>query len=290
MNLMDRLYLAFECFRAGMIVGDESAWRSSLDDISELHQLMGGGDWAYNIPECFALQALASLKQGDVSALIAWTRQYEEQAISHSQNRFSRLHERLLATLGRLMMGMPVADEFDALADDAERGCNYLLVCHVRLTQVLLQAYQSGGLEQAAVLLTSTLQWFVPMGVLRPFIDADPNLEPVLEQCIQSGQGADFAREVLTLRQSVVDENSLGPVSAPTGYDDVTIPLPEPLSQRERHVLRLLSEGMSNKLMGERLGITVATVKSHLSNIYGKLDAGNRGRAVARARSLGLLE
>jgi LuxR family maltose regulon positive regulatory protein len=54
-------------------------------------------------------------------------------------------------------------------------------------------------------------------------------------------------------------------------------------------VLRLLAAGASNQTIAERLVITVRTVKKHTGNIYGKLGAGSRTQAVARARELGLL-
>lgn len=289
MNLLDRVYLAFECFRAAMIAGDEPGWRSGLSDILELHERMGAGDWSYNIPEPQALQALACLKQGDPSAVIAWALSSSDESTSHSQSRFSRLHEQLLKAAGRLLTGASVEDDLEELAAEADCGGNYLLLCHVRLMQVLLMAYLDACHDNASALLAETLQRFVPLGVLRPFLDADANLEPVLENCAQAGRASVLAEEILTLRRNAAGED-LAQAQADANYDDVTIALPEPLSQRERHVLKLLSEGLSNKLISEQLSITVATVKSHLSNIYGKLDAGNRGRAVARARSLGLLE
>jgi LuxR family maltose regulon positive regulatory protein len=65
--------------------------------------------------------------------------------------------------------------------------------------------------------------------------------------------------------------------------------LVEPLTPREMEVLRLLAAGASNQTIAERLVITVRTVKKHTGNIYGKLGAGSRTQAVARARELGLL-
>jgi LuxR family maltose regulon positive regulatory protein len=67
-------------------------------------------------------------------------------------------------------------------------------------------------------------------------------------------------------------------------------PLPEPLSERELEVLRLLGEGLTNQQIAGRLFIVVGTVKKHTSNIYGKLGASNRTQAIARARELNLLE
>jgi DNA-binding NarL/FixJ family response regulator len=61
------------------------------------------------------------------------------------------------------------------------------------------------------------------------------------------------------------------------------------LTTREREVLALLAEGRDNREISEALSVTLATTKSHLARIYGKLDAKNRNEAVARAVSLGLL-
>ena len=61
------------------------------------------------------------------------------------------------------------------------------------------------------------------------------------------------------------------------------------LSAREREVLALVAEGLSNREIAERLVVSVATVKTHVTNTLGKLEAKNRTQAVARGRDLGLL-
>jgi len=63
----------------------------------------------------------------------------------------------------------------------------------------------------------------------------------------------------------------------------------EPLSEREREVLVLLAQGASNKDMAEKLFITEGTVKNHVSNILGKLQAENRTQAADIARKQGLV-
>ncbi|GAA0352110.1 AAA family ATPase [Bacillus horti] len=63
----------------------------------------------------------------------------------------------------------------------------------------------------------------------------------------------------------------------------------EPLTNREIEILQILAEGLSNKEIAESLGITEATVKTHVSNIYGKLGVKRRGQAIVRARELELL-
>jgi len=65
--------------------------------------------------------------------------------------------------------------------------------------------------------------------------------------------------------------------------------LPEGLTERELDVLRLAAAGARNKEIAERLVVSEKTVKNYLSQVYGKLGAGNRTEAVARARALGIL-
>jgi DNA-binding NarL/FixJ family response regulator len=63
----------------------------------------------------------------------------------------------------------------------------------------------------------------------------------------------------------------------------------EPLTAREVQVLELLAEGLPNKAIAGRLGISDQTVKFHVSSISGKLGAKNRTDAVRRAARRGLI-
>jgi DNA-binding NarL/FixJ family response regulator len=64
---------------------------------------------------------------------------------------------------------------------------------------------------------------------------------------------------------------------------------PVHLTPRERDVLALICEGLSNKAIARRLGIAPTTVKVHVSKIFRILNVSNRLNAVLRARAWGLL-
>lgn len=64
---------------------------------------------------------------------------------------------------------------------------------------------------------------------------------------------------------------------------------PEPLSEREREVLVLVAQGLSNREIADKLVITEGTVKNHVSNVLAKLQADNRTQAADIARRRGLV-
>ncbi len=61
------------------------------------------------------------------------------------------------------------------------------------------------------------------------------------------------------------------------------------LTAREREILALLAEGLSNRAAGERLGISERTVKFHVGEILARLGATNRAQAVAIAKARGIV-
>jgi DNA-binding NarL/FixJ family response regulator len=65
--------------------------------------------------------------------------------------------------------------------------------------------------------------------------------------------------------------------------------LPEPLSSRELEILRLLSNGATNREIAAQLVLAEGTVKNHVTNILTKLGVADRMKASVRARELGLI-
>jgi DNA-binding NarL/FixJ family response regulator len=65
--------------------------------------------------------------------------------------------------------------------------------------------------------------------------------------------------------------------------------LPEPLSERERGILELLAQGLSNREIGVRLSLAEGTVKNYVTAILQKLGVRDRTQAAIRAKELGLI-
>jgi LuxR family maltose regulon positive regulatory protein len=98
---------------------------------------------------------------------------------------------------------------------------------------------------------------------------------------------ADYVNALLM----AADESQPGKGSLPASLPatHTITPLIEPLSQRERTVLRLLVAGLSNPEIAQELVVSLNTVKTQVKSIYRKLNANNRKEAQAIAQHLRLL-
>jgi DNA-binding NarL/FixJ family response regulator len=92
--------------------------------------------------------------------------------------------------------------------------------------------------------------------------------------------------QAVVLGLLVLDESFGDALLRPRAATDALV---EPLTPRESEVLQLLAEGLTNRRVGERLGISEHTAKFHVNAILGKLGAQSRGEAIAQAARLGLL-
>jgi LuxR family maltose regulon positive regulatory protein len=121
-----------------------------------------------------------------------------------------------------------------------------------------------------------------PEGYVRTFVDEDAPMAALLRQAVSRGIARHYAGELLAAFEPGIGDIPLPPQpSAPL--------LAEPLSEREIEVLQLIAAGLSNREIAQKLFIAVGTVKTHINNLYGKLEVHSRTQAIARARELRLL-
>jgi DNA-binding NarL/FixJ family response regulator len=124
--------------------------------------------------------------------------------------------------------------------------------------------------------------------------------DPYIFALLQAGASgyilktADSTEMVRAVRAVARGESALDPAVAHKVVQHLTTGRPlsaaatvESLTERELQVLRLAALGLTNKAIGQELGISDRTVQGHLANIYGKLDASSRTEAVTEALKLG---
>jgi LuxR family maltose regulon positive regulatory protein len=130
-----------------------------------------------------------------------------------------------------------------------------------------------------------------PGGFVRVFVDEGQPMVRLLRQAARRDIATGYVARLLA---ALEDETRHHRPRAQEAGSSSVIPggllsLVEPLSEREMEVLRLIAAGLSNREIADTLVIALSTVKTHVNNIYRKLDVSKRTQAVARARDLNLL-
>ncbi len=112
----------------------------------------------------------------------------------------------------------------------------------------------------------------------RGLVDRNASVEAILA-----------AAHSIALGLAVLAGNLADELLLPAAPGQSPASLVEPLTPRENEVLQLLAEGLTNRAIALRLGISEHTVKFHVNAILGKLAAQSRADAVMRATRLGLI-
>lgn len=220
---------------------------------------------------CAACQTLLALAMEDLKSASYWSEQNTEKVDPHPFYRFLGLNQsRLFIAQGKLEAA---AEQLKSCYKRAYKaGWGYALVA-VRV----LQALAAGNSPASSEYLNDALSIAAPEGYIRTFTDAGGGLVPLLRESAQCGNHPEYARQLLS---------SLGEKTESLGSSRSI--LVEALSEREVEVLRLVTEGLSNREIARRLFISTGTAKTHVHNLCGKLGVRNRTEAARRAIELGL--
>ncbi len=145
-----------------------------------------------------------------------------------------------------------------------------------------------GGDDEAATVALSALERAAPAGLYRTFLDGgEPTrhllnwlFERRVEDVAVLGELRPYVRNLLAGFPLRVKQTATARTRHRSG---------ESLSPRERHILTLISHGLSNKRIAKELDIAPETVKSHAKHILLKMAAQTRVEAVSRGHSLGII-
>ena len=152
---------------------------------------------------------------------------------------------------------------------------------------LMLQALvfqKQGDMNQALDALKRSFALAEPEGFIRIFVDEGPSMAHLLYEALSKGISPNYIQRLLRAFPVDEPEKVISPQPHESNSD-----LIEPLSEREIEVLQLISQGLSNREVGERLYLTLNTVKAHSRTIYSKLGVNNRTQAVSKARALGII-
>jgi len=212
------------------------------------------------------------LAQGDWAGAAVWAQNCG--LSSDDEPRF--LDEFAHLTLAQVLLALGRLDKagrlLERLRQAAASAGRWGRLIHILIAQALVRK-AGGDMPGALQALEHALNLAEPEGYVRTFVDEGAPMIALLRDSLSQGIARSYVSRLLV----AFGESAAGPF------------LVEPLTRRELEVIRLIADGLKNQEIADRLVISVATVKRHVTNIYGKLGVSRRIQAVAQAQELGLL-
>ena len=147
-------------------------------------------------------------------------------------------------------------------------------------------AVLQGNRSEARRAVRAAVEMAEPAGWVRTFIDEGEVIASLLTEAYSEGPELDIPADRFAVRLA----SMMRPGAAVEAEDDdEDFGITGRLATREIEILTMVSGGLRNREIGDRLGLTEGTVKWYMQQIYDKLGVRRRPRAVLKARQLGIL-
>jgi LuxR family maltose regulon positive regulatory protein len=219
-----------------------------------------------------ALKARVWVRQDNLAEALGWTR---EQGLSVDDD-LNYLREFEHITLARVLISKYKNDRKDSsihksmgllgrLLKAAEKEGRTGSVIEILLLQALAHKMQ-GDTSSALESLERALTLAEPEGYVRIFVDEGPPMARLLQESATRGSTPEYSQQLLAAFSPAKPEKA-GQAITQTPKSELV----ESLSEREIEVLQLISEGLTNQEIANRLYLSLNTVKVHTRNINGKL-------------------
>jgi LuxR family maltose regulon positive regulatory protein len=257
-------------------MGDHAAARSTIQAARALQAQRPSGVWRDQ--DLAAYEAWFCVRQGDCAEaerLLNEAAEEEDHALSELVRAEMLLCQEQAAAAEVILTGF-IAQYPYGFPNEPSLGARVLLA---------LALFKQHKMYQARQTLAEAVRLAAPERFIRPFLNLGPQLVSLLalmlhtENLTNESQG--FIREILQLLGHTDDLSHLLPEE-----NLKSLAVAASITEREQDVLRLVSEGLSNREIAAELCISPGTVKTHLANVYGKLEVNSRVQAVAEAQML----
>jgi LuxR family maltose regulon positive regulatory protein len=263
------------------------ARRRSEDALELMRRARRLASW----PHIGAWQARVQLAAGNVAAAARWVNEYGTE--HEDPSGYPRDLERL--TSARILLARNETDEALALLErllakaESQGRVSHeiealLLTALARETRGETDEAESAALRAASLAEAG--------GFRRILVDEGAPLAALLARAMRRlrwKKGIEHGDASVRYLGEMVEAIRAGAAAPGDDDSEKVLSASEPLTEREREVLRLVAAGLSNTQIADELYLALGTVKSHIHHIYGKLLVSSRTQAVERARELDLL-
>lgn len=247
-----------------------------------------------------AHEAQFALYQGDLQQATRWLRacglSIEGENVQHHTMEYLVVAN-VLSAHGEMAQALPLLQQIEAVCREAQLRSRLV---QALVAQAAVQLLAGNG-EAAIAAMREGVKSAEPENIVRPFLEHAEPAKLLLQEIRQhklDGFLSDFVDDLLGALGVDLDTATRSHQSAitqpikplrPASDAADTVPLLDPLTEREMDVLGYLAQGLSNQAIADAMFVAVSTTRTHLSNLYSKLDARSRTHAVMRARELNLI-
>lgn len=176
----------------------------------------------------------------------------------------------------------------ESISNLKDQGDVWVLMSLLTLQALALQAV--GREEEAVNVIGDCLDIAQVEGFTRVFVKQGAPMLRLLQAAAQRGIAVEYINKLIpAFNISVSPMVSAMPIANETRPQHPGATLIEPLSERELQVLRLLDSPLTSEQIGSELYVSVNTIRTHIRNIYAKLDVHGRLEAIQKARDLKLI-
>jgi LuxR family maltose regulon positive regulatory protein len=260
-------------------LGNHEAARSTIQAARALQVQRPSGVWRDQ--DLAAFEAGFCARQGnyaEAGRLLTEAAVEENHALSQLVRAEILLHQEQAAAAEAILTDF-VAQYPNGFPNEPSLGARVLLA---------LALFEQHKIYQARQLMAEAVRLAAPERYIRPFLDHDVQPVPLLALLLHaeslSAECQEFIREILQLLGRSDESANLLPEEKLKSLTTAAS-----ITGREQEVLQLVGGGLSNREIGVQLCISPGTVKTHLANIYEKLDVHCRVQAVAEAQTLKLI-
>jgi LuxR family maltose regulon positive regulatory protein len=238
--------------------------------------------------ETYSFQARLAFLQGDIAAALHWAQTVNLDSVprTHLSLEYPILNKaRILVAHGTIASLKEATRLIQERLLDAEATHNTRRLIEI-LPLLAMAKEAQGQTTYALAALERVITLAQPGRAIRPFVDLGPPMARLLYHLADRMEDPTFISQILAAFSDTPAADMTGPIFRQTAQAKLV----EPLSEREQEVLALLGERLSDKEISHLLNISSLTVRKHNQNIYQKLSVNTRKQAVARAKTLGLLQ
>jgi LuxR family transcriptional regulator, maltose regulon positive regulatory protein len=261
-------------------LGDDDAAFATIQTVRESYSHHPSNIWLEQ--DLIAYQALFRLHQGDLTS----AERHLGGGWEIEKNPFSAFIR--ASTLVQQNRNVAAEEILSNLLDQYPHSFYWVPILRARV-MLSIALFNQQKINQARQVMAEAARIAAPEFFVRPFLSSEPQISSLLSLVLHTENLNPGTRSFIKGTLTTLGHAD-GIQKASSRDEPVPFAIAASISPREQQILQSICAGLSNREIAEQYSISASTVKTHLENIFRKLDVNSRTQAIGQAQALGLLQ